>query len=127
MTFHYIKDLEVTFNNIYNGLKPGGQFIFSIEHPVCTALFKSWIDTKDGKVWPIAHYGQEGIRYQDWFVSGVQKYHRKLSSIINSLINSGFTIKKVDEPEPSKDVIEKRPELVGHIERPSVLIIKAVK
>jgi len=127
MTLHYVKDLDIIFNNMYCGLKPGGQFIFSIEHPVCTALLKSWIDTKDGKVWPIAHYSQEGIRYQDWFVSGVQKYHRKTSSIINSLIKSGFTIKKVDEPEPTNDVIDKRPELVGHIERPSVLIIKAVK
>jgi hypothetical protein len=121
------KNLDVVFNNIYSGLKPGGQFVFSVEHPVCTALLKNWIDTSDGKIWPIARYGYEGIRYQDWFVAGIQKYHRKMSSIVNFLIKSGFIITKIEEPEPAKALIKKRPELAGHAERPPVLIIKAEK
>jgi len=127
MMLHYVKDLNVVFENVFNGLKTGGQFIFSMEHPVCTAYQNKWIDTNEGKVWPIAHYSQEGIRYYDWFVSGVQKYHRKISSVVNSLIKTGFNIKSIEEPEPTNDIIDKMPELVGHIERPSVLIIKAVK
>lgn len=127
MTFHYIMDLVAVFKNIYCGLKPGGQFIFSIEHPICTALLKSWIDTEDGKIWPVAHYSQEGIRYQDWFVSGVTKYHRKISSIINALIDIGFDVKKIEEPEPDNNVIIRKPELRIHIERPAILIVKAEK
>lgn len=127
MTFHYIKDLDPVLENVYNGLKTGGQFIFSIEHPVCTALLEDWVETEKGKIWSVARYSQEGIRYQNWFVPGVKKYHRKISTLIDSLIATGFKICSVEEPEPPRNILKKRPDLSGHMERPPILIIKSEK
>lgn len=78
MTLHYIQDLHGLFDRIYKGLKKGGQFVFSIEHPICTALMKGWITAEGRKVWPVAGYANEGLRHQNWFLEGVVKYHRKI-------------------------------------------------
>ncbi|MCW3464360.1 class I SAM-dependent methyltransferase [Chitinophaga nivalis] len=123
MTLHYVQDLPELFRHISKGLKPGGQFIFSMEHPVCTAWLKGWIEAEGTKIWPVAEYAREGIRYQHWFVADVIKYHRKLSTIINDLIRAGFQIDHIAEPVPTPEVLVSRPDLAPHLERPPVLII----
>ena len=37
LALHYIEDIENIFQKVYRTLKPGGVFIFNIEHPVFTA------------------------------------------------------------------------------------------
>ncbi|SHG03841.1 class I SAM-dependent methyltransferase [Pedobacter caeni] len=123
MTLHYVEDLPGLFDRIYKGLKTGGQFIFSIEHPVCTALMKGWITTEGTKVWPVAGYANEGIRHQNWFLEGVVKYHRKLSTIVRDLMAVGFQIDHMEEPVPTAAVLSGRPDLEQHLDRPPILII----
>lgn len=127
MTLHYIQDLPKLFDSIYKGLKKGGQFVFSIEHPVCTALMKEWIMTEERKVWPVADYANEGLRYQNWFLEGVVKYHRKLSTIVTDLIAIGFQIDHIEEPVPTTAVLSERTDLEQHLDRPPILIISISK
>lgn len=127
MTLHYVQDLNGLFDRIYRGLKNGGQFIFSIEHPVCTALMKGWVTTEGTKLWPVAHYAIEGIRHQNWFLEGVVKYHRKLSTIVMDLIAAGFHIDHIEEPVPTATVLTARPDLEQHLDRPPILIIAVSK
>ena len=37
LAFHYVKDFESLANNISKWLKQGGEFVFSVEHPVFTS------------------------------------------------------------------------------------------
>lgn len=37
LAFHYIKDYDCLINNIYKWLKPNGEFVFSVEHPIFTS------------------------------------------------------------------------------------------
>jgi SAM-dependent methyltransferase len=128
MALHYVNDLDQVFVNIYQALKKEeGQFIFSVEHPICTACQIGWLDAAETKYWLIKDYSKEGIRYQNWFVDGVQKYHRKLSTIVELLLKHGFTIAAIDEPQPSPAWLDKRPNLTQHLHRPPVLVIKACK
>ncbi len=41
LAFHYIDDLNLLFNKVATSLKPGGRFVFSVEHPVITSCNKS--------------------------------------------------------------------------------------
>lgn len=127
MALHYIEDINSLFNSVFTGLKNGGQFIFSIEHPICTACQAGWkkIDGKD--YWMVSDYSKEGLRLQNWFVEGVHKYHRKVSSIIQSLVSCGFMLTDIREPHPSKKCLEERNDLALHLERPPVLIIRVLK
>lgn len=44
LTLHYIKSYHMLIHNVYQWLRPGGHFVFSVEHPVFTAEGKqSWI------------------------------------------------------------------------------------
>lgn len=119
-------NLKTTFSNIHSYLKPGGVFIFSWEHPLHDRLtyeHPSFMFSKS--------YTVEGPEYNEAWQNNAVIYHRKLSTYINTLIETGFTIEKViDEvsiPEehsenPSKWYSTQKANLV-----PSTLIIKASK
>ena len=49
LALHYITDLEGIYQKVYQTLKPGGIFLFNIEHPVFTAgINQDWIYSDDG-------------------------------------------------------------------------------
>ena len=70
-------------------------------------------------------YFDEGVREQEWYVPGVIKYHRKLATMVNSLIELGFVIEKVCEPSPTPEVVAEHPRNRGDSIRPGVLGICA--
>lgn len=120
-------DLPRTLSNIYNYLKPGGTFIFSWEHPMHDRLSYEQSSFTFNKSYNIV-----GPEYNEAWQSNVVIYHRKLSTYINTLIESGFTIDKVIDDvlipdsviseDPSKWYSTQRAQLV-----PATFIIKAVK
>ena len=132
LAFHYVADLPNLFQNIHRYLKPEGGLLFSMEHPILTSsqgIHHGWIkDTAGNKLcWPVDHYSEEGKRESHWFVDGVIKYHRTISTVMNSLINAGFTIKAVMEPTGTEEDEHSWPELADVRRRPSFLIVKALK
>jgi hypothetical protein len=70
-------------------------------------------------------YGLEGPRTEHWFVEGVVKYHRKLSTILNAVVGAGLRIDHVDEPiaGPPADARTTAEDAA----RPVVLGIRAVR
>lgn len=132
LAFHYIKDLRNLLGNIHGWLKSGGILLFSTEHPISTCsqgIHHGWIKDNSGKklYWPLDEYHQEGVRESHWFVKGVIKYHRGISTILNSLLESGFIIKAVAEPVASEEDEKLWPELKEARRRPPFLIVKALK
>ncbi len=132
LAFHYVKDLKDLANNIYDWLKPGGFLLFSTEHPVSTCsqgIHHGWIKDSAGKklYWPLDEYHLEGIRESHWFVKGVIKYHRGISTILNSLLEAGFIIKAVEEPVASEEDEKIWPELKEARRRPPFFIVKVSK
>ncbi|WP_462335804.1 class I SAM-dependent methyltransferase [Fusobacterium varium] len=131
LAVHYIEDFNKLVADIYNLLNKDGYFIFSQEHPLTTALLTQnyWTcnDQNDKICYNLTTYSLEGKREVTWFVNGVIKYHRTMSSIINSLLKAGFTIEKMLEPMPSDEIIEKYPSYKKYIHKPDFLLIKARK
>lgn len=127
MTLHYIDDLKNLFQKIFNALQPGGQFLFSMEHPICTAALKPWEELNGEKYWPVNRYSEEKLRKQDWFVKDVEKYHHQLSTIVNTLLTAGFILKNLEEPSPDKELLNLRPDFLQHAHRPPIVIINCQK
>jgi SAM-dependent methyltransferase len=126
LTFHYIADFPNLARTIHHALAPGGHLVFSIEHPVYMASANPrWITDEDRRTWPVDHYADEGERITSWFVDGVRKYHRRLSTTINVLIDAGFAIRRLDEFAPSPEQVASRPGLAEDRERPMMAIIAA--
>jgi SAM-dependent methyltransferase len=129
LAFHYIDNYRELIKNVSHWIKPNGYLIFSIEHPVILSSKEQsgWAENSNNEkiYWPIDNYGEEGIREQFWGVDGVVKYHRKLSTLVNTLIDNHFVIEKMDEPESIPEGLVKKPTLINERRRPSFLLIKA--
>lgn len=130
LAFHYVKSFEGICKKVYKYLKPGGSFVFSVEHPIFTSRDEQdwYYDEKGNRLhWAVDNYQSEGIRETSFLTENVIKYHRTFSTYLNDLIDAGFTIKTVKEPEPSEEMLESIPEMKDELRRPMFLIISAQK
>ena len=127
LALHYIKDLSGLFAKLHAALKPGGHFVFSIEHPIFMAPVEpGWLIAADGrKVWPLDSYQVEGPRVTDWLAKGVIKQHRTVGTLLNLLIGAGFMLKHVEEWGPTDAMIAAQPALAEERERPMLLLVAA--
>lgn len=75
LALHYLEYLAPVFARVHRALVPGGEFVFSMEHPVCMAAENpGWLPSAEGgKVWPVSHYAEEGPRITHWLAPGVVK------------------------------------------------------
>ncbi|WP_180143817.1 class I SAM-dependent methyltransferase [Desulfoluna butyratoxydans] len=128
MALHYVEDLAPFFAKCHGELVEGGHLVFSMEHPVCTANPTGYSEDGGGKFWRLTDYFREGERVQTWFVDGVRKTHRTLSTVINALIAAGFAIRQVEEPAPMDREYPEGEKTTDYFWiRPSIVVIKAGK
>ncbi|MGM7722558.1 class I SAM-dependent methyltransferase [Metabacillus sp. Hm71] len=130
LAFHYIESFEPICKKVYECLKPNGSFVFSVEHPIFTSRDEQdWYYDEQGNRlhWAIDHYQSEGIRKTTFLTEDVMKYHRTLSTYVNTLINAGFRINAVKEPTPSDEMLKKYPDMKDELRRPMFLMISAEK
>ncbi|MDV4150759.1 class I SAM-dependent methyltransferase [Clostridium sp. AL.422] len=130
LAFHYVKNFDKVCQNVYDMLKDDGDFIFSVEHPIFTAYGnQEWYYNEEGNKlhWPIDNYFYEGIRETNFLGECVRKYHKTLTTYINSLLKCGFTIREVIEPTPTKEMLDKFEDMTEELRRPMMLLISAKK
>jgi SAM-dependent methyltransferase len=129
LALHYIKDLAGLFARLYTALKPGSHFVFSIEHPIFMAPRNpGWlIDAEGNKSWPLDSYQLEGERITNWLAEGVIKQHRTVGTLLNSLIDAGFSIRRVNEWGPSDAEVAAQPALAEERERPMMMLVAVQK
>lgn len=131
LAFHYVEDYKTLISRISKWIKPNGYLVFSTEHPIVLSnkIQSKWVKDSDQIIlhWPIDNYGEEGLRNQFWGIDGVIKYHRKLSTLLNNLIQNGLAIEEMVEPQSTPEGLEKMPKLINETRRPSFLLIKARK
>jgi SAM-dependent methyltransferase len=127
LTLHYISDLERLISAVYRSLRPGGNFVFSAEHPIYTAPAQpQWSPDPAGRrSWPVNGYLREGPRSTDWLAPGVIKQHRTIGTTINALIRHSFELRHVEEWRPTDAQIAARPELAEELERPMFVLVSA--
>jgi SAM-dependent methyltransferase len=129
LAFHYVADYRCLVRNIATWLTPGGTLVYSTEHPIYTGRLpgEGWVLNEDGErlSWQIHNYFEEGQREERWFVSGVRKYHRTLSTLLDGLLEAGLRLERVLEPAPGQERLERRPQEREHLRRPMFLLVRA--
>ncbi|MCD7969892.1 MAG: class I SAM-dependent methyltransferase [Alistipes sp.] len=129
LAFHYTPAYGELCCRIYRWLTPGGELLFSVEHPVFTAEGRQqWAETVDGgTVWPVDNYFTEGPREAEFLGHTVIKYHRTLTTYTETLLQAGFIITAIEEPRPELPSPEIPEQMRDELRRPMMLIVAARK
>lgn len=130
LAFHYVASFGDVCEKVSRCLVAGGDFIFSAEHPVFTAYGRQdWCYDEQGNKlhWPVDGYFSEGARKAAFLGEEVVKYHKTLTTYLNSLIKYGFEIIGVVEPQPSKEMLENVEGMKDELRRPMMLLVSAKK
>lgn len=111
----YVEDWAPTFAAFERVLAPGGFLVFSVRHP---------IDEFDAAA--DVNYFETERRTADWDVD-VPYYRRPLSAMFDPLLDAGFRVDAVHEPQPTDAFAEQRPERYEMESRePVFLCLRAV-
>lgn len=130
LTFHYLESFGEVCRRVHRTLTPGGDFVFSVEHPVFTAQgTQDWFRDAQGRPlhWPVDRYFSEGRREAVFLGEKVIKYHRTLTTYLGELLRAGFEITQVAEPEPPAEMLDTVEGMRDELRRPMMLIVSARK
>lgn len=129
LAFHYVRDFGPLIQRIAAWLRPGGDFVFSVEHPVFTAYgSQDWYYDQAGNIlhFPVDRYYYEGQRDAVFLGEHVIKYHRTLTTYLDALLQNGFTLRRVVEPQPPEEMMD-LPGMRDEMRRPMMLLVAASK
>lgn len=130
LALHYVERLDIVCRKVHHCLASEGMFVLSVEHPIFTALAaQDWYYGPHGErlYWPVDNYQDEGSRQARFLDHDVVKYHRTVATYLNTLIDTGFTITRLFEPQPTPEMLDKHPEMLDETRRPMFLLIAAIK
>ena len=100
-----------------------------MEHPVFTAYgTQDWYYDESGNIlhFPVDNYYYEGHRDAVFLGEPVVKYHRTLTTYLNTLLVNGFHLEHIIEPQPPEDMMD-LPGMKDEMRRPMMLLVSAVK
>jgi ubiquinone/menaquinone biosynthesis C-methylase UbiE len=121
LAMDYIRDWQPVVGEFGRVLRPGGTFLFSMEHPL-----------SDYKLWQARDYFRvEQIQYT-WRGFGepvvMPSFRRPLMEVFNTLSGAGFCLDCVLEPQPQEQFKEQDAEEYQILmERPGFLCVRAWK
>lgn len=124
-------EMNKSIKETYRILKNQGEFILAVPHPfmyVCK-LKSNWISFNYSKL----NYWEDKIANISLFTKDRMKFDisakiHTIESYLNSLLDNGFQIEKILEPQASKKDLKTYPKMWGEETRlPTYLIIKAKK
>ena len=127
LALHYVAEPAPVLARVREALAGGGMLVFSVEHPMCTALAEDWVRDASGepKHWPVDRYHDTGERRVRWLVDGVVKYHRTVEDYVSLVTGAGFVLERLAEPAPPDHLIRQLPPLALERRRPPYLMIAA--
>jgi SAM-dependent methyltransferase len=130
LALHYVQSFEDILSKINKCLSDGGYLIFSVEHPIFTAQGpQDWYYDSQGNPlhWPVDQYFIEGVRKANFLGEEVTKYHKTLTTYLNSLIKGEFEIIGFVEPKPAEKLLYSVSGMLDELRRPMMLLISARK
>ena len=125
LSLNNVPDLDAALRSIRRVLTPGGRLVFTIPHPCFEAPHAGWADDGDGTSRRlVGDYFVEGF-WRSANPSGVRRagnQHRILSGYLMALVNHGFVIELVAEPQPDRRLVEELPQRAG---LPPFLVVRS--
>ena len=129
LVLHYVADLDSVYRRVFETLRPGGVFVFNIEHPVFTAgVGQDWVRDAEGRALyrPVDEDFFPGPRTTNFLGCRVEKQHHTLTQILSGVLRAGFALEAVEEAMPP-EAMRGLPEMADEMRRPMMLLVRAKK
>ena len=115
LVFEHIDAVDEALTEVARVLRPGGRFVFLLNHPLLQTPGSGWIDDQildpPEQYWRVGPYLIEQATIEevekDVFIRFV---HRPLSRYINAMADSGLALERMIEPAPPQGFIDRAPE-----------------
>jgi ubiquinone/menaquinone biosynthesis C-methylase UbiE len=128
LVFEHIDDTDQALAEVGRLLRPGGTFIFVLNHPLLQTPNSGWIDDRilDEQYWRVGPYLVE-----DRTMEEVEKdvylpfVHRPLSRYVNAMAGAGLFIRRMEEPAPPPGFLARAAEYHDAVSIPRVLFLVA--
>lgn len=130
LAIHYIANYGALIGKVSDKLPVGGHFVMSVEHPIFTAQGdEEWVTDDQGNnlYWPVDRYFDESKRETDFLGHRITKYHRTVTTYLNTLLDYHLQLNRVIEPTPTAEMVKTIPGMADELRRPMMLIVVTTK
>ncbi len=130
LVFEHIDGVDEALAEVGRVLRPGGRFLFFLNHPLLQTPGSGWIDDQilEEQYWRIGPYLVEDTTLdeveKDIFVPFV---HRPLSRYVNAMTAAGLVIRRMEEPAPPPGFLARAAEYREAATIPRLLFLRCEK
>ncbi len=130
LVFEHILDVDAAIAELGRVLRPGGWFLFCLNHPLLQTPNSGWIDDHilDEQYWRIGSYLVEDVTQEEVDPGVIIPFvHRPLSRYVNALSAAGLLVTRMEEPAPPEGFLARAQEYREAATIPRLLYLRAVK
>ncbi|MDQ3898618.1 MAG: class I SAM-dependent methyltransferase [Actinomycetota bacterium] len=130
LVFEHIDGMDAAIAEVGRVLRPGGRFLFLLNHPLLQVPGSGWIDDHilEEQYWRVGPYLVEDVSLEevdkDVFLPFV---HRPLSRYVNAMASAGLLITRMEEPPPPPGFLTRAEEYSAASTIPRLLFLRAEK
>jgi SAM-dependent methyltransferase len=130
LVFEHIEGMDAAIAEVGRVLRPGGRFLFFLNHPLLQVPGSGWIDDHilEEQYWRIGPYLVEDTSLEevdkDVFLPFV---HRPMSRYVNAMASAGLLITRMEEPAPPPGFLARAEEYTAATTIPRLLFLRAEK
>lgn len=128
LVFEHIEAVDNAIAEVARVLRPGGQFLFFLNHPLLQTPNSGWIDDQmldpPEQYWRIGAYLVEELSIEevekDVFIPFI---HRPLSRYVNAMADNGLVLVQMHEPPPPPGFLALAAEYAAAATIPRLLLL----
>jgi len=130
LVFEHIDDVDGALAEVARVLRPGGRFVFCLNHPLLQTPGSGWIDDQildpPEQYWRIGPYlTEQAVVEQVEKGVFIRFVHRPLSRYVNAMADVGLVLERMLEPAPPPGFLARAPEYLEAATIPRLLTLVA--
>ena len=129
LVFEHIDDVDGAISEVARTVRPGGRFVFLLNHPLLQTPNSGWIDDQiidpPEQYWRIGPYLTETATIEEVQKNVFVRFiHRPLSRYLNALADSGLVLEHMHEPAPPASFLAQSPQYADAATVPRLLALR---